>query len=446
MPISRIGYVDQPYAGKRHTPDTSRLTALYTRMGEALAETALRKGEITERGLQTLGQLFSRYQGTQREEKAAIAAETRRQRERQEDRDFTAEQQRLEREARQAERDETARVRADERAYRRGADVAAEVGSGPMSEMQLEDVMGGPAAGRARYEFGPGTAEGPTLDPTREQRDVDIIRQQIERFGGTVGPNGQIVMPPKPEREPNPTEATLALRAAQGDKAAAQALRLMRPPTAPTAADKPSVWLTKAGKDAFVTPADAARMVQEGWKKPAGENKPASGLEKRALNFFNRAEQADKDLENLEPWVTSLSPAGQARLSYAHNALQTPEGRQYTAAQRAFTEARLRKDSGAAIPPHEFESDRQTYFPQFGDDPKTLEQKRRARGAILSSLGFESGQALGEFLGDADEARRVVQQYRERAEGKLKPTVGQVPKDGAILIDGFTVRIKPGGG
>lgn len=154
-------------------------------------------------------------------------------------------------------------------------------------------------------------------------------------------------------------------------------------------------------------------------KSPAtGSQKPASGLEKRALNFFNRARQADVDLEALESDIRELSFAGQLRGALAPNFLQSDLGQLYTQAQRAFTEARLRKDSGAAIPPQEFENDRQTYFVQPGDSEETIEQKHRARAAILSSLGFESGQALGEFEGDMEAAQAIVQGYKDRAARK----------------------------
>ncbi len=147
----------------------------------------------------------------------------------------------------------------------------------------------------------------------------------------------------------------------------------------------------------------------------SGTSKPASGLEKRALNFFNRARQADGDLEALEEQIQGMSTAEQYRMQYAPNIAQSGTGQSYVQAQRAFTEARLRKDSGAAIPDQEFKNDRQTYFAQPGDSKATLEQKRRARAAVLASLGFESGQALGEFEGDGEAAKRIVDDYKARS-------------------------------
>jgi hypothetical protein len=158
----------------------------------------------------------------------------------------------------------------------------------------------------------------------------------------------------------------------------------------------------------------------------AGTEKSSTGVQKRVLNFFNRADQADKDLQALEPEIEKLSLPGQARQAWAPNFLQSQLGQSYTAAQRAFTEARLRKDSGAAIPPHEFDSDRKTYFVQPGDSKQTIQDKNRARAAMLASLAFESGQALGEYVGDAEEARKMIDGYKTRAAKTAgKGTIGR---------------------
>lgn len=162
------------------------------------------------------------------------------------------------------------------------------------------------------------------------------------------------------------------------------------------------------------------RVRQEdaiGKEPAAGTMKASTGVQKRVLNFFNRAQQADTELEGLESQIQDLGILDQGRMKFAPNFMQSQLGQSYGAAQRAFTEARLRKDSGAAIPEQEFANDRRTYFAEPGDSKETLEQKRRARGAMLASLGFESGQALGEFVGDEGEAKAIVQGYKDRAAG-----------------------------
>ncbi|HEX3058050.1 MAG TPA: hypothetical protein VHP62_01740 [Usitatibacter sp.] len=135
--------------------------------------------------------------------------------------------------------------------------------------------------------------------------------------------------------------------------------------------------------------------------------KPATPAERQSLAFYNRAQDAVKTLTeapggkpSLEMQIAKQSTAGQLRGQYAPNMLQTGEQQAYRQAQRAFTEARLRKESGAAIPPQEFENDARMYFAQPGDTPQTIAQKQKARETLLAGMKFASGKAFGEFYGD----------------------------------------------
>jgi hypothetical protein len=131
--------------------------------------------------------------------------------------------------------------------------------------------------------------------------------------------------------------------------------------------------------------------------------RPVSGAERQTLAYFNRAKQASEDIVPLEEKVASAGMGSQLQQQYAPNMLQTKEQQAYRQAQRAFTEARLRKESGAAIPQGEYENDSKTYFAQPGDAPEVREQKRRARQTVLDGLKYASGQAHAEFYGDEAE-------------------------------------------
>jgi len=137
-----------------------------------------------------------------------------------------------------------------------------------------------------------------------------------------------------------------------------------------------------------------------------------SDVERKVLNYYERSQQAE-DLINKVPAATKDNPNprsleqiiqdknlwGQLRLQYAPNAMQTPEGRQYWQALRQFTEARLRKESGAVINPSEYTESQRTYFPAAGDDKATLEQKRNARQGLLESMKTEAGPAYTQKYG-----------------------------------------------
>jgi hypothetical protein len=132
-----------------------------------------------------------------------------------------------------------------------------------------------------------------------------------------------------------------------------------------------------------------------------------TGLERQTLSFYNRAKEAidtittpPKEGEpSLEDAIAKVNLASQAQLQYAPNILQTQQQQAYRQAQRTFTEARLRKESGAMIRQDEYEGDAKTYFAQPGDDAKTIEQKRKARQTVLDGLKFSAGKAYEEFYG-----------------------------------------------
>ncbi len=144
--------------------------------------------------------------------------------------------------------------------------------------------------------------------------------------------------------------------------------------------------------------------------KPAAQAARAvTGAERQSLAYYNRAKEADETLttpaanggDSLEDRIAKSGLGGQVRGQYAPNFMQSEDQQAYRQAQRAFTEARLRKESGAAIPTQEYENDAKIYFVRPGDDLKTIEQKRKARQTVLNGLKFSSGKAYEEFYGDS---------------------------------------------
>ncbi len=65
-------------------------------------------------------------------------------------------------------------------------------------------------------------------------------------------------------------------------------------------------------------------------------------------------------------------------------------------AQRDFINAVLRQESGASIAPSEFDNGVRQYFPQPGDKPSVLEQKRRNRETAIQGFKNIAGNAAYE--------------------------------------------------
>lgn len=138
-----------------------------------------------------------------------------------------------------------------------------------------------------------------------------------------------------------------------------------------------------------------ARIVTD---HPPAE-KPSSGYERDTLRFYQRGREAIEEMEALEPELQKMSGAGQAYQLFAPNIMKSELGQRYLAAMKRYTEARLRKDSGAAVPPQEYVNDQKMASFVWGDRPETIAKKQASRRQIIDGLGFAAGRAYGEYYG-----------------------------------------------
>lgn len=264
------------------------------------------------------------------------------------------------------------------------------------------------------------------------------LGQGQTRFGPDGQPIAAVAEPPKPE--PAFTLGAGEVRYGPDGKPIAS-----RPPKpdAPRAPQIERVETVDAeGKPVtqFVTPTVGATYA-----KPTGAGKQATGQQRKALNFFNRGKEAQEIASALEEGKT-IDPLRLKITPEWLNILQSDPNQAYTQAQSAFTEARLRKDSGAAVPKHEYAKDAVTYFAQPGDSEKTKAQKRASRNTILAGIAFESGDALKEFYGD--EADGMIESYKQLSKGPSKadgqPPLVSSPEEARKLPPGTLFRTPDG--
>lgn len=283
-------FIRSPYVADQRTMlDLMRLAS------RERSQADVQKAAVRAQGLLNIGQLIAGTLASIRQDREQQGADALAMRKQQDEAAFRQRDQELreadllaraqDRDDATAARADAAREKASADAYKRGGEVAEEVGYGPMSELQLDSVMQGPAAGRARYVFGPGTADGPELQPTQAQQRGIHTERAIQEMGGQIGPNGQVIMPPKPERDPNPTEASLAMLAAKGDKMAAQALQTLQRMRREGQAPRQPIWVV--GPDGQFQ--DLAGVAPPG-------SKPASSREQgRAVTSGDAGRIADFD-------------------------------------------------------------------------------------------------------------------------------------------------------
>lgn len=75
------------------------------------------------------------------------------------------------------------------------------------------------------------------------------------------------------------------------------------------------------------------------------------------------------------------------------NSLQTEDRQKFNQAKADFVNAQLRRESGAAISQKEFDNADRQYFPQPGDSPGVIAQKRTNRQRAIEAMGREGGPA-----------------------------------------------------
>jgi hypothetical protein len=150
---------------------------------------------------------------------------------------------------------------------------------------------------------------------------------------------------------------------------------------------------------------------------PGGGGKPLTDSQAKANLFGARMMESGNVLDNLAddgvrrpgniktvsegiagavPIVGDAMARGAGALT---NWTQSDQQQQVEQAQRDFINAVLRRESGAAIAPSEFANANQQYFPQPGDKPKTLEQKRRNRQIATNLMLQEVPEAQRYRLG-----------------------------------------------
>lgn len=76
---------------------------------------------------------------------------------------------------------------------------------------------------------------------------------------------------------------------------------------------------------------------------------------------------------------------------FVANSVVGEDFQKYDQARRDFINAQLRRESGAVISPEEFDNANKQYFPQPGDKPEVLEQKRKNRETVINAMIRDAG-------------------------------------------------------
>jgi hypothetical protein len=76
------------------------------------------------------------------------------------------------------------------------------------------------------------------------------------------------------------------------------------------------------------------------------------------------------------------------------NVARSEERQKYRQAQEDWVRAKLRKESGAVIADEEMDREIRVYFPQLGDTPAVIKQKKESRKVAQDAMLRSAGKAL----------------------------------------------------
>jgi hypothetical protein len=144
------------------------------------------------------------------------------------------------------------------------------------------------------------------------------------------------------------------------------------------------------------TPAPAPSRVTEvvpANVKPTNEQNLNAGF----ANRLNTASTIFDTLETKGYAVPSKYDTTVGQLPGVGNYMTSDQYKSLEQAQREFINAQLRRESGAAISPSEFDNANKQYFPQPGDSADVIAQKRRSRELAVRNMAQSAGPAKLEF-------------------------------------------------
>lgn len=131
--------------------------------------------------------------------------------------------------------------------------------------------------------------------------------------------------------------------------------------------------------------------------------KPPTDTQQTTALYTDRAYKASSILDSLEgkynPYAINVKNMaegvwglGPTMLGPMANLKLSPEDQMAEQAQRDFVNAILRRESGSVINQDEFDNAKKQYFPQPGDSPEVIRQKRENRRTAYEALKRGSGQ------------------------------------------------------
>lgn len=116
--------------------------------------------------------------------------------------------------------------------------------------------------------------------------------------------------------------------------------------------------------------------------------KGLNGIQTASIGFADRMHSSNDIINQIgQQFTNNSSIIG----GWLPNMLQGSDRQLFEQAKRDFITAKLRQESGAAISDSEFERADKQYFPQAGDSPEVVAQKKANREMVISGMETQAG-------------------------------------------------------
>jgi hypothetical protein len=152
----------------------------------------------------------------------------------------------------------------------------------------------------------------------------------------------------------------------------------------------------QARTDALEAAAEARRIARENKltdAQTARENKPENQFQAASAGFADRMAVAEQYLKDPDVMAAATSRYQQnaAGVWGVGNYLTSTAKKSLDQAILAFTNSKLRQESGATIGDSEFQKADKEYFPQPGDPQEIIDQKRKERELVTRGMIRNAG-------------------------------------------------------
>ncbi|WP_262565398.1 phage tail tip lysozyme [Agrobacterium tumefaciens] len=274
-----------------------------------------------------------------------------------------------------------------------------------------------PEAGNGQFRFKGNSVDAQALNGLMDAGQLTPDQAQQIAAGKTVtGPNGEIIFMTPQGVFGQSTDGTLS------------------PMSAPQGPTPPAPPQSPGGVDIFGGGAPAAPTPPAPPSPPQAPKQPQAAPQRQGMIPLTQPKvtvdesKAGGFADRMTQSGTLIDKFGNAGLStfdqaitnspyvpgFIANNLVGDEFQQYDQARRDFINAQLRRESGAVISPEEFDNANRQYFPQPGDKPEVLEQKRKNRETVIGAMIRDAGPTYKRPAGGdgAPSAGQVVDGYR----------------------------------